>query len=127
MADDTILDSQITASPLSVYAPHNGRLNQNSAWSTHEQSQNQWIQVNLTTDHFVYGVQTQGYSDAWTKSFKVDYSPDGGTTWQYIIGADGQPKVKYFGNIMIAPSLFCNTHYGINVRLPNVTYILSIP
>ena len=104
MADDTIQDSQITASssisPMWVpnWAPHDGRLNQNTAWSTHASNYEQWIQVALNTDHFVYGVQTQGHVDAWTKSFKVGYSQDGGTTWQYINGENGQPKVRYFGN-----------------------------
>ena len=99
MADDTILDSQITASNfLSSYpnwAPHDGRLNHATAWSNHVLDLNQWIQVVFNADHFLYGVQTQGYHDSWIKSFKVDYSTDGGTTWMSINGADGQPEVKY--------------------------------
>ena len=100
MADDTIiLDSQITASsswPYPTWAPHDARLNQNTAWSTHTRDQNQWLQVVLNTDYLLLGVQTQGRLDTWTKSFKVDYSTDDGATWQSVNGMDGQPEVKCF-------------------------------
>ena len=101
MEDDTILDSQITASNFldafigGHWPPHNGRLNHGTAWSNHVLDLNQWIQVVFNADHFLYGIQTQGYGDAWITSFKVVYSTDGGTTWMSISGADGQPEVKY--------------------------------
>ena len=97
MTDDTtILDSQITASSLynSNWAPHLARLNQNTAWGTHDLNLNQWLQVVLNADHLLLGVQTQGKDDSWVKSFKVDYSTDDGATWQSVNGADGQPEVK---------------------------------
>ena len=103
MEDETILDSQITASDFVAVLfagslpPHDGRLNHATTWANDVFDLNQWIQVVFNADHFLYGVQTQGYGDAWIKSFQVVYSTDGGT-WMYINGADGQPEVKYLLN-----------------------------
>ena len=96
MANDQILDSQITAS--SVFQRRSGweqwsaRLGHSSAWTPDRPySQAQWIQVALNMLHKVVGVITQGYIDAWTTDFKVSFSED--DTLRYINETDGQPKV----------------------------------
>ena len=101
MANNQILDSQITAS--SVFSGFSGweqwsaRLGHNSAWTpargiaSDPYSQVQWIQVALNMLHKVVGVITQGYIDAWTTDFKVSFSED--DTLRYINETDGQPKV----------------------------------
>ena len=99
MEDDTILDSQITASSsvgVANWYPEHGRLNQGTAWSTHTLDLNQWLQVVFNADQFLYGLQTTGRANEWTKKYKVDYSTDGGTTWMPINGADGNPEVRHF-------------------------------
>ena len=97
MADDSILDSQITASSTwnGDLLPENGRLdfesagNMQGAWVAGmgaNQDINQWIQVDfdgtLTT---ITGVIIQGRENAnqWVTKYKVQYSNDG-TNWQYV-------------------------------------------
>ena len=121
MQDDTIMDSQITASNFvsdffNHLPPHDGRLNHNSAWSNQVLDLTQWIQVVFNADHFLYGIQTQGYGDAWIKSFKVVYSRDGGT-WMCIDGADGQAEVKYLLKCLaISVSLSGNMFFMITLH-----------
>ena len=102
MEDRRISNAQITASdfytwinnngPNSVYEPHWGRLNADWTWATHMKDSNQWIQVTFEQIQYIYGVITQGYSDAWVRTYKVEFIEEG-TNWQYVTEANGQVKV----------------------------------
>ena len=102
MEDRRIADNQITATdyyvwtnffgPDSVYSPEWARLNEDWAWSTHMLDTNQYIQVAFEQTQYIVGVITQGYSDAWVETYKVEYTEDG-TNYQYITEPNGQEKV----------------------------------
>ena len=96
MEDGRITDSQLTASSYYsrfgyVYAPRRGRLNEYLAWASNYRNTNEWIKVTLNEAHYITGVTTQGYDDAWVTSYKVEFT--NGTNWQYVAGIHGEEKV----------------------------------
>ena len=48
---------------------------------------NQYLQIDLSIDHVVTGVATQGRDDTqftqWVKTYQLQYSKDGSVTWEY--------------------------------------------
>ena len=54
----------------------------------------QYLQIDLSEDHIIYGVATQGRSDfgQWVKTYQLEYSEDGSETWKYY-QVDGTVKV----------------------------------
>ena len=97
MEDGRITDSQITASSYHsryyLYEPRRGRLNEYYlSWASNYRNTNQWIKVTFDEVHYITGVITQGYDDAWVTSYKVAFTEDG-TNWQYVTGTNGQDKV----------------------------------
>ena len=102
MEDRRITDDQLTATdyfiwsnpsgPDAIYSPQHARLNENGAWATHKEDINQWIQVASEDTKYITGIITQGFDDAWIKTYKVEYTGDG-TNWHYITEINGQEKV----------------------------------
>ncbi|KAI8505925.1 hypothetical protein Bbelb_162780 [Branchiostoma belcheri] len=77
-----IQDAQLSASSqLPIYEAWKARLNGPIAWQFNVSHDRQpWLQINLTTNHYVSGVQTQGKWGGWLTSYMVMYSVDG-LTW----------------------------------------------
>ena len=102
MADNEILDSQITASSVfsSVVKPSFGRLNltknknRKGGWSAGQHDTNPWLQVDFLVLTTVTKISTQGRQDLrwWTKTYKISYSFDGASFEFYK--KDGQIKVR---------------------------------
>ncbi|XP_078665685.1 uncharacterized protein LOC144908050 [Branchiostoma floridae x Branchiostoma belcheri] len=77
-----IQDAQLSASSqLPSYEAWKARLNGPIAWQFNVSRDRQpWLQVNLTTNHYISGLQTQGKWGGWLTSYMVMYSVDG-LTW----------------------------------------------
>ncbi|XP_035660129.1 putative GPI-anchored protein pfl2 [Branchiostoma floridae] len=77
-----IKDTQLSASSqLPNYEAWKARLNGGIAWQFNVSYNSEpWLQVNLTTNHYVSGVQTQGKWGGWLTSYMIKYSIDG-FTW----------------------------------------------
>ncbi|XP_019632703.1 PREDICTED: uncharacterized protein LOC109476259 [Branchiostoma belcheri] len=77
-----IQDAQLSASSqLPSYEAWKARLNGPIAWQFNLSHDSEpWLQVNLTTNRFISGVQTQGKWGGWLTSYMVMYSVDG-LTW----------------------------------------------
>ena len=100
MEDGSIPDNHITATsqfffPTQNFGPDQARLNGPNAWSTHNLNQNQYLQVALNKKQYVIGVITQGFSDAWTTHYKVEFTEDG-SKWEMVSNStNGLPKVHF--------------------------------
>ena len=95
MEDDLIPDGQVKATSFthSSWAPHLARLNHDTAWSTHQLDQDQYIQVFLNTQQYISGVITQGKNNGWVKNYKVEFTQDD-INWEFVSNEmDGSPKV----------------------------------
>ena len=97
MEDDTIQNSQVTASSDAGggYEPYEGRLDHTApGWAAASNSQEQWIQIDLLDTTYVAGVITQGRHNVnqWVRTFRVLYSNDG-TTWSEVLDSSGNIKV----------------------------------
>ena len=75
------------------HRPGNGKT---SAWSTLDQKQGQWIQVDLGDIAKVTKIATQGWAELneWVTEYKVSYSYDGGYFEFYKNGQYGSDKVS---------------------------------
>ena len=103
MEDGRIADSQITASNYFIYRPtfgkpthfwpHRARFNARAGWSTHIRDSNQYMQVTFNEPQYVSGVMTKGWSNAYVKSFKIEYTEDD-QIWKMIQGADQEDMVR---------------------------------
>ena len=93
MESRAILDGQIRASSqysvyhAAVYARLHNKAVQNvheEAWELSTSDANQWLQIDLVTQHGVTGVATQGRyrAPAWVTKYNLLYSNDG-STFQY--------------------------------------------
>ena len=103
MEDDSILDSQLTAS--SEYNPNHGphlaRLDAVAGagiggWAALTLDSNQWIQVDFDgTLKTVSGIITQGRQDyaQWVTEYRVQYSNDG-VNWKYVKDEDNLDAVS---------------------------------
>lgn len=100
MENGGITDSQITASSQysSNLAPEKGRLQGAGAWSAGANNGNEWLQIDLGTQHLtVSRVATQGSAshNEWVTEYKLDYSYDGVLFQNYVEQGQTTHKVKY--------------------------------
>ena len=97
MEDNTILDSQLSASYWfgSGSEAHNARLNHNWGWGT-TGANDTWIQVDLNTPMRVSGVVIQGMATQsyWLTEFKVQYGTVAGSLNQFVMADDQSHMVS---------------------------------
>ena len=111
MESGEILDEQITASSIrdARHAAHQGRLNfqegngKSGSWSSRENDQNQWLQVDLLLEESVVtSVATQGRNkhpnwgghNQWVKTYKLQYSNNGVNFEYYKDQRQNSAKVR---------------------------------
>ncbi|XP_073474544.1 lactadherin isoform X1 [Aquarana catesbeiana] len=107
-----IPDKQITASSVFktwgidalTWHPHYGRLDKmgkSNAWTAKENSQSEWLQVDLGFPKKITGIVTQGAKDfgniQYVESFKVAYS-DNGSTWTIYQDSKTKKDKLFLGN-----------------------------
>ena len=94
MADETILDSQITASSVwGIYQPWHGRLQNTKCWAANTEDQNQWIEADFLKVVTVTGIETQGAgtSGEWVKKLNIAYKDADDADWSYIMKRPEDP------------------------------------
>ena len=106
MESGAILDKQISASSIysEKHAAHQARLNYQAvsgsttgAWTAGANDANQWLDIDLESDHTVTRVATQGRADKtkWVTKYNLQYKLSlGQNSWFYMEHAQGQPTVK---------------------------------
>ena len=103
METGAIPDGQITASSYwgQYHEPYLARLHLQEAWSQFHGSWaagsndiNQWLQIDLSIEHNITRVATQGRQDAnqWVTKYNLHYSANG-VTFQYYTDQYGLTKV----------------------------------
>ncbi|XP_041477638.1 uncharacterized protein LOC121425593 [Lytechinus variegatus] len=107
MEDGGIADDQLSASTCydSNHCVDRARLNQvagggkTGAWSAQVLDHSQWYQVDLEVDYELRGIVLQGRSDLnqWVTGYKVQYRPDGQSTFTDIEDDDGD-AITFTGN-----------------------------
>jgi len=90
--DRRIPDSALSSSSRwdAYHGPHRCRLNaqrrgrHRGAWSSRANNRAQWLQIDVGSKAFLYGMATQGRQDLgqWVKTYKVMYSSDG-VRWRW--------------------------------------------
>jgi hypothetical protein len=97
MQNGMIQDSQITAS--SIHDPTlstaKGRLNSATSWSTSQNNENEWIQVDLSREGVVTAIATQGRGDhyeQWVITYSVSYGSNASAPEPYK--TNGVVKVR---------------------------------
>ena len=89
MASKAIPDSKITASSSwPSYEAKYARLNLAGGWGPKQNSANEWLQVDLSDEHLVTGIATQGSGKSiqWMTSYTIQYSVDGSSFTDYQSG-----------------------------------------
>ena len=85
MESGKISDSQLTSSDvLQGFSPSEGRLNNDKAWCTAENTQ--FFEIDLLKVRHVSALATQGYQgqfNNYVKTFEIKYSYDGATWFDY--------------------------------------------
>jgi len=105
MESGAIPDEQISASSIygENHAAHQGRLNFHAfgsitgAWSAQRADANQWLQIDLGSEHTVTRVATQGRTDRanWVTKYNLQYSVRGEEPQYYgMEEVQGQQVIK---------------------------------
>ena len=82
-----------------LLAAFNARLNnQNGAWEPSIKNTNEWLQVDLVTQHSVTRVATQGRHDRshWVSKYQLQYSNDGSNFQFYRERGQNVNKVRHY-------------------------------
>ena len=111
MEDDSIQDSQITASSqlenhYATYARLNRLIGFSASWTAGASDPHQWIQVDLLVSMIVTGVMLQGRGNTyeqWVIKYQVQHSRDSGTLYKYVQDAN---QMNMVSQMFISTSCF---------------------
>ncbi|XP_078585795.1 neuropilin-2-like [Branchiostoma floridae x Branchiostoma japonicum] len=121
-----IKDAQLSASSqLPNYEAWKARLNGGIAWQFNvSYDREPWLQVNLTTNHFVSGVQTQGKWGGWLTSYVIKYSIDG-FTWSSF--EDGKVFPANSDGVNISQHILNPPIFATYLRIYPLTWNGNVP